>query len=184
MTRLRAGKTITAVMATALIALLGAFAAGCGDDDGEDQGGPLSHEKLVAQADAMLETNVPFEPALAELAMLMQRVALHQAGVPVPGEDAELLERLAAQLRPEDVQVHYQIAIHGQRDLPLAPDPHTGFTMTLLRMLAFRPDDGGERPAGGAPRARACCDWTSPDPPEATAPTGRGHSPGSSGAST
>ncbi|HRO60283.1 MAG TPA: DNA polymerase III subunit gamma/tau, partial [Burkholderiaceae bacterium] len=110
---------------------------------------------LVAQADAMLETNVPFEPALAELAMLMQRIALVQAGVPVPGEDEALLARLAGQLPPEEVQVHYQIAIHGQRDLPLAPDPHTGFTMTLLRMLAFRPDESPERPAGGAPRARA-----------------------------
>ncbi|MCM5569799.1 DNA polymerase III subunit gamma/tau [Burkholderiaceae bacterium FT117] len=106
---------------------------------------------LVGQADAMLEANAPFETALSELAVLLQRVALVQAGVAVPGDEAPLLERLAEKLPPEEVQVHYQIAIHAQRDLPLAPDPHTGFTMTLLRMLAFRPDDaaGGPAEAGG-----------------------------------
>lgn len=106
---------------------------------------------LVAQADAMLEANAPFETALSELAVLLQRVALVQAGVAVPGDEAPLLERLAALLPPEEVQVHYQIAIHAQRDLPLAPDAHTGFTMTLLRMLAFRPDESGGRAGEGAP---------------------------------
>jgi DNA polymerase-3 subunit gamma/tau len=46
----------------------------------------------------------------------------------------------------EDVQLYYQIALAGRRDLPLAPDPRLGFEMTLLRMLAFRPD----APAAGA----------------------------------
>jgi DNA polymerase-3 subunit gamma/tau len=106
---------------------------------------------LVAQADAMLEANAPFETALSELAVLLQRVALVQAGVAVPGDEAPLLERLAGLLPPEEVQVHYQIAIHAQRDLPLAPDAHTGFTMTLLRMLAFRPDESRGRAGEGAP---------------------------------
>jgi DNA polymerase-3 subunit gamma/tau len=54
----------------------------------------------------------------------------------------EVLERLAKALAPEDVQLFYQTAIIGRRDLALAPDPRTGFEMTLLRMIAFRP--GGE----------------------------------------
>src|SRR5690606_5443888 len=112
------------------------------------------------QADAMLETNAPFDAALSEFALLMQRVALVQAGLPAAGDDAALLERMAGLLSREEVQVYYQIAIHAQRDLPLAPDPHTGFTMTLLRMLAFRPEEAQAEPGGAGeaparPRARA-----------------------------
>jgi DNA polymerase-3 subunit gamma/tau len=48
------------------------------------------------------------------------------------------------------VQLAYQFAILGRRDLDLAPDPRTGFEMTLLRILAFRPAE-----AAGQPRTRA-----------------------------
>ena len=64
-----------------------------------------------------------------------------------------MLERLARALAPEDVQLYYQTAIIGRRDLALAPDPRTGFEMTLLRMLAFRP--GGESAAPGSARSSA-----------------------------
>jgi DNA polymerase III subunit gamma/tau len=114
---------------------------------------------LVAIADAMLESNLPFDVALADLAAIFQRVAVHQAGVRVSGDDAGLIAQFAQQLAAEDVQACYQIVLHGRRDLPLAPDPHTGFTMTLLRMLAFRAEDGplrgGVEPVPGrTPAAR------------------------------
>ncbi len=69
----------------------------------------------------------------------------------------ELLARLAAALAPEDVQLYYQTAITGRRDLPLAPDPRTGFEMTLLRMIAFRPavESAQPRPAARAQPAAA-----------------------------
>ncbi len=55
----------------------------------------------------------------------------------------------------EDVQLYYQTAILGRRDLALAPDPRSGFEMTLVRMLAFRPaGSGGIARAGAAARAR------------------------------
>jgi DNA polymerase-3 subunit gamma/tau len=54
--------------------------------------------------------------------------------------DAESLPRLAQAISPEDVQLYYQIALGGRRDLAMAPEPRMGFEMTLLRMLAFRPD--------------------------------------------
>jgi len=66
-------------------------------------------------------------------------------------------------MAPEDVQLYYQIAILGRRDLPLAPDPRTGFEMTLLRMAAFRPASAergvqrerpGTREPPAAPSAR------------------------------
>jgi len=75
------------------------------------------------------------------------RVGLRQA---IAGYEAdelyapEVLERLAAMLSPEDVQLFYQTAIIGRRDLPLAPTPASGFAMTLLRMIAFRPPEAAE----------------------------------------
>jgi DNA polymerase-3 subunit gamma/tau len=53
--------------------------------------------------------------------------------------DTEMLASLASLLSPEDVQLYYQIALMGQRDLELAPDTRSGFEMLMLRMLTFRP---------------------------------------------
>ena len=54
------------------------------------------------------------------------------------------LPPFAEAISPEDVQLYYQIALQGRRDLPVCRDPRMGFEMTLLRMLAFRPDGGEE----------------------------------------
>jgi DNA polymerase-3 subunit gamma/tau len=83
---------------------------------------------------------------LDELASLLTRIALKQVVKDFDGDDLyapELLERLARAIPPEDVQLYYQTAIIGRRDLGLAPDPRTGFEMVLLRMIAFRPQAGG-----------------------------------------
>jgi DNA polymerase-3 subunit gamma/tau len=106
---------------------------------------------------------------LDEIAAVLQRVALRQA-VPDLGEDeawpAESLAALAIRLPAEDVQLAYQLAIVGRRDLELAPDPRTGFEMTLLRILAFRPADaaGGTRPqaAGSGPEPAAARSMATP----------------------
>ena len=101
---------------------------------------------LLAVAGGMEEMSLSFGAALNDLASLLARIAMAQATPAALGEEiadrAEVL-RLAAALSPEEVQLHYQIAIHGKNDLSYAPDEVTGFTMTLLRMLSFRPDDGG-----------------------------------------
>jgi len=92
---------------------------------------------------AALEQFAPdYAQLLDELAGLLVRVGLRQAVADYEGDEvfsAEVIERLARALTPEDVQLFYQTAITGKRDLPLAPDPRTGFEMTLLRMVAFRP---------------------------------------------
>ena len=106
---------------------------------------------LVGVADAIAEAGSSFDRVLDELALRLHRVALVQAGVRVDDASQEACERHARLFAPEDVQVYYQIVIHGARDLPLAPDPHAGFSMTLLRLLAFRPaGDESESPARGA----------------------------------
>ncbi|MFZ4756711.1 MAG: DNA polymerase III subunit gamma/tau [Burkholderiaceae bacterium] len=109
---------------------------------------------LIAVADDMLAGNAPFERTLLDFAALLQHVALAQIGVTADDEGADdAPARWAPRLAAEDLQVWYQIAIHGAHDLPLAPDPHAGFTMTLLRLLAFRPEV--IEPSRPAPRPRA-----------------------------
>jgi DNA polymerase-3 subunit gamma/tau len=94
-----------------------------------------------------LDRDAPdYDRALVELAAFLQRVAIVQV-VPEAAQqdeefDAASLTRFAAAISPEDVQLYYQIALGGRRDLSVAPEPRLGFEMTLLRMLAFRPDTG------------------------------------------
>ena len=104
-------------------------------------------DALLAQADAMAERNLSFDTALQELAGLLQKIALLQVAPSALDDDerARLLP-LARSFSAEDVQLNYQIALQGRSDLPLAPDEYAGFTMTLLRMLAFAPENA---PVGG-----------------------------------
>ena len=102
-----------------------------------------------------LDRDAPdYDRALVELAALLQRLAIVQIVPDAASEDEQydpqILSRLAKALGPEDVQLYYQIALAGRRDLPVAPDPRLGFEMTLLRMLAFRPEAAAQAPAGAA----------------------------------
>ena len=107
----------------------------------------------LAIAEDMRARSVAFDGALQGLASLLHRVALAQAAPDAVDAAGSLRERLSAltkALDPEDVQLCYQIAIHGRQDLPLAPDEFAGFTMAVLRMLAFATGErsgAGERPA-------------------------------------
>lgn len=97
---------------------------------------------LTTKAQEMAACAVGFDNALGELAILLQQLALIQA---VPNAlahddpDSDILHRLAQTISGEQIQLYYQIAVHGKRDLSLAPDEYAGFMMTLLRMLAFAP---------------------------------------------
>ncbi|MFM1910779.1 MAG: polymerase elongation factor tau and gamma subunit [Pseudomonadota bacterium] len=101
-------------------------------------------EALMSQAKAMSERSIAFDAALGDLANLLQQVAMTQV---VPNSIAlDLPERpalleLAQQISAEKVQLYYQIALLGRRDIGLAPDEYAGFTMSLLRMLAFNQSD-------------------------------------------
>src|SRR5450830_627711 len=98
--------------------------------------------KLIAQAKAMEQRSLSFDTALSDLANLLQQTAIAQTVPATIAEDlperAMLLD-LAARLSAEEIQLYYQIALLGRRDLGLAPDEFAGFTMALLRMLAFAP---------------------------------------------
>jgi DNA polymerase-3 subunit gamma/tau len=117
--------------------------------------------ELLRCAQSLEEFAPDYAQVLDALAGLLVRIGLRQAVAGYEGDELyapEVLERLAAALSPEDVQLYYQTAIIGRRDLPLAPAPASGFAMTLLRMLAFRPGAAAEETRNNttpAPKAPA-----------------------------
>ncbi len=127
-----------------VLGLLQALAAGQG-------------EALMLECARIASYSPDFGGVLDDVAAVLHRIQLMQL---VPGYQpeadddsaAEELAALAAQFAPEDVQLYYQIATTGRRDLVLAPDARTGFEMAVLRMLAFQP---GEASDGAAPSARS-----------------------------
>ena len=113
-----------------------------------------AHAVITAARD--LATYVPdYAQVLAEMASLLRRVAVVQVLGAEAGDlegDARLAA-LAAGLPADEVQLLYQIALTGRRDLAMSPDAEAAFEMTLLRMLAFRPADSGGVGEGVAPRS-------------------------------
>ncbi|HQR02657.1 MAG: DNA polymerase III subunit gamma/tau [Proteobacteria bacterium] len=108
---------------------------------------------LLAVADCMEARSLDFDSALQELATLFHRIALLQLAPDAISDDSERarLKPYATGFDAEFLQLCYQIAIHGKHDLELAPDEYTGFSMSLLRLLAFRPDvNAGSGPVTGA----------------------------------
>ncbi|MGK9064067.1 DNA polymerase III subunit gamma/tau [Stutzerimonas chloritidismutans] len=115
------------------------------------------HALLEGDARALLEAirqlaeqGPDWGGVLAEMLNVLHRVAIAQAlpeAVDNGQGDRDRVLALAQALPAEDVQFYYQMGLIGRRDLPLAPDPRSGFEMVLLRMLAFRPAD-----AEGTPR--------------------------------
>jgi len=100
---------------------------------------------LLAVADQMLSRSLSFKAALQDLATMLHQLTIAQLVPAAIADDiperAELM-RLAALFNAEQIQLFYQIAVHGRNELGLAPDEYAGFSMTLLRMLAFRPVGG------------------------------------------
>ncbi len=103
-------------------------------------------QMLLETVASVAEHNATFESMLSELQLALHRIALVQAEPSLVDQIEETyVVPYAQRLSPEDVQLFYEIALIGKRDLPLAPDPRTGAEMTLLRMHAFRPESGGAR---------------------------------------
>ncbi|WP_149194102.1 DNA polymerase III subunit gamma/tau [Luteimonas suaedae] len=125
-------------------ALLEALAAGDG-------------ERLLAEVATLAEFAPDWGSVLDALAEALHRIQVRQlvpdAMVEADGLD---LDALAAGVRAEVVQLWYQMALGGRRDLPLAPSPRAGFEMSVLRMLAFRPAEAtASTPATAAPGGQA-----------------------------
>ncbi len=122
---------------------------------------------LIERARGLADFVPDYAQVLGEMLSLLRRVAVVHA---LENEGAELesdarVVELATRIAPDECQLFYQIALHGRRDLPLAPEPESGFEMCLLRMHAFRPatppaatagsDAGSSRGTGVVPAAAA-----------------------------
>ena len=104
---------------------------------------------MIAEADRMQERALSFEEGLQELGVILHQIALRQTvpdALPESMPDFERIAALAKSFTPDEVQLNYQISVNGRRDFGLAPDEYAGFTMTLMRMLAFAVEEGGAAP--------------------------------------
>lgn len=98
--------------------------------------------QLLAEVNQLAELAPDFASILQDLASLLHQLTLAQFVPAALANDLvnrEEILQLASQLTAEEVQLYYQLAIEGKRDLPLAPEPKAGLEMALLRMLAFKP---------------------------------------------
>ncbi|QVQ26761.1 DNA polymerase III subunit gamma/tau [Achromobacter deleyi] len=112
---------------------------------------------VLAVADELAIRGLSYAGALADLAVLLSRVAIEQRVTGVtPAEDplAGDIARLAQVLHPDAVQLFYSVAVHSRSELTLAPDEYAGFIMACLRMLALN-GDAGPQTALEAPAAPA-----------------------------
>ncbi len=133
----------------AVLRLLDALAAGDGP-------------ALYAAIDSMAAFVTDFAGVLDSVATALHRIQLRQLLPDPPADDDAFdparLQLLADRFAPDDVQLYYQMATHGSRDIALAPTPRIGLEMSLLRMLAFRPEPTGGAMTGvqrGAPAPQA-----------------------------
>jgi DNA polymerase-3 subunit gamma/tau len=113
---------------------------------------------LLAEVNRLAEFSPDFGLVLDELAGALHRIQLKQLVPKYVEADVEVVpefDALASTISAEEVQLFYQLAITGRRDLPLAPTARAGFEMVLLRMLAFKPLTGAVAPGSliAAPRA-------------------------------
>ncbi|MGO1003720.1 DNA polymerase III subunit gamma/tau [Lysobacter sp. CA196] len=139
------GAAVAAMLGTVDRTRVGAVLAALADGDGQ---------RLLDEVATLAEFSPDWGGVLETLADALHRVQVRQlvpeAAVEADGVD---IDALAEQLRPEVVQLWYQMSVNGRRDLPLAPSPRAGFEMSVLRMLAFRPagagGDAGPAPSSG-----------------------------------
>ncbi|HYP66688.1 MAG TPA: DNA polymerase III subunit gamma/tau C-terminal domain-containing protein, partial [Thiobacillaceae bacterium] len=162
-----------------LFALLDALAAG-------------QSVRMMELAEGLGTQGFSFDGILQDLGTLLTRIALLQLApdaAPEEASDAPRLRELAQTLDSEAVQLYYQIALNGRKDLPFAPDEISGFRMTLLRMLAFatgaepapartRPEPAAapvNKPAIAESQAQVAKPPTMPAPAAAEIPEGDWH---------
>ena len=160
---------INAMLGTVERAQVGELLRALADGDGG---------KLMAEVAEMAQYSPDFGGVLEDLASELHRIQLHQL---VPGFESEESRidaaGFAVALSPELVQLWYQMAVHGRRDLGFAPSPRAGFEMALLRMLAFRPLEQATVDASGPPARRAGTTTAqAPTPPTAKAPPAKAES--------
>jgi len=123
---------------------------------------------LINQAKAMEERSISFDAALNDFAQLLHQIAVAQTVPESVANDLperEALLSLAQRIQAETLQLYYQIALLGRRDIGFAPDEFAGFTMSLLRMLAFTPSENSVQKAKAPSPVNSVRPTVVPSPP-------------------
>jgi DNA polymerase III, gamma/tau subunits len=130
-------------------------------------------DALLDQARSLAERGIALDAALQDMASVLTQLALlHGAPAALAPDTPDLaqLQSLVAKIDAESVQLYYQIALNGRRDMPYAPDELAGFSMTLLRMLAFAPGAPSTVAHQSPPAAPQRVAPNTPDAPQGAAP--------------
>lgn len=94
-------------------------------------------KKMLAEIAHLTEYAADFNHVLDDLLSVLHQINIAQL---IAEQDATTeIMQIATRFTPEEIQLFYQMALLGRRDLPFSPSPEQGFEMTLLRMLAFIP---------------------------------------------
>lgn len=98
-------------------------------------------QKVMEFTAQLTQSGVDFIQILDDMMAALHQITILQNVAVEEGPEfaTQALAKLAETISKEDIQLFYQIALTGKRDLPLAPTERIGFEMTLLRMMAFRP---------------------------------------------
>jgi DNA polymerase-3 subunit gamma/tau len=146
--------------------------------------------RVIDEVGQVAEKSPDYQSILADLISLLHRSAVAQM-VPTAIDDTlgdrEAVMSLAQSMPAEDIQLYYQIALIGKRDLALAPDMRSGLEMVLLRMLAFRPYEVNAMPAarqGNSSPVQATSGQTKATAPHVSEPTATAVQPVANNADT
>ncbi|MDR6671520.1 DNA polymerase III subunit gamma/tau [Xanthomonas sp. 1678] len=152
---------VRAMLGTVDRTQVGAMLEALADGDGQ---------RLLQVVAALAEFSPDWGGVLEALAEALHRIQVRQLvpAAAVAGLDGLDPAPFAERLRPEIVQLWYQMALNGRRDLYLAPSPRAGFEMAVLRMLAFRP--AGAAPLPAASGSGTTTEGRTPAAPVAAAP--------------
>lgn len=116
--------------------------------------------RVLAVADELASRGLSYTGALADLAILLSRIAIEQrvpGALPEDDPQAEDIAHLAQRLHPDQVQLFYSVSVHSRQELSLAPDEYAGFVMACLRMVSLAPPGAVPPPSPPASRGDAAC---------------------------
>ncbi|PLC55372.1 DNA polymerase III subunit gamma/tau [Pollutimonas nitritireducens] len=125
--------------------------------------------QVLAVADELASRGLSYAGALADLAILLSRIAIQQripGTIPADDPQADDIAALADRLHSDVVQLFYSVAVHSRQELSLAPDEYAGFVMACLRMLALVP--AGTLPPAGPPSSQSRASSPKPEAPKSS----------------
>lgn len=110
--------------------------------------------KAVLKAvQGMHQASPDYQRICADLISLLYHMALYQRdekSLSLDDQYQQDIKRLSPLVKPEMIQLYYQIMLNGRVDLEIAPNEAQGFDMLMLRLLAFAPNEQVDQEQAGS----------------------------------